>query len=34
MDILNKMERQSGHMIKVLRTSGGYEYVSNEFDAL
>ena len=28
------VERQSGHKLKTLRTDGGGEYVSNEFDAL
>jgi transposase InsO family protein len=28
------VERQSGHKIKVLRTDGGGEYVSKDFDAL
>lgn len=28
------VERQSGHKIKTLKTGGGGEYVSRDFDAL
>lgn len=28
------VERQSGHKIKVMRTNGGREYVSKDFDTL